>query len=74
MRPGYVRKNGVPYSANATVTEFWDLGKERNGDQWIQVTSMVDDAKYFRQPWIATFHFRKEPDGSKWDPTPCSAR
>jgi hypothetical protein len=72
-RPGYLRKNGVPYSANAVLTEYWDLLKERNGEQWIEITSVVDDALYLRQPWVTALHFRKEPTGAKWDPTPCSA-
>jgi hypothetical protein len=74
LRPGYIRRNGVPYSANATVTEFWDVGKERNGSQWLQVTSTVDDSTYLRQPWVAVFQFKKEPDGSKWNPEPCTVR
>jgi hypothetical protein len=74
LRPGYLRKNGVPYSQNAVLTEYWDLGTERNGDQWITVTSMVEDPKYLRVPYVTALHFKKESDGAKWDPTPCSAR
>ncbi len=72
-RPGYLRKNGIPYSADAAYTEYWDLLKERNGEQWIEITSTVDDSKYLRQPWVTAMHFKKEPDGAKWDPIPCSA-
>ena len=25
LRPGYLRKNGVPYSDKTTLTEYWDL-------------------------------------------------
>jgi hypothetical protein len=25
-------------------------------------------------PFMTAIHFKKEPDGSKWDPTPCDAR
>ena len=74
IRPGYLRKNGVPYSAQAKLTEYWDVSTERNGDQWITLTSMVDDSQYLRQPYVTALQFKKEPDGSKWDPTPCSAR
>ena len=33
LRAGYLRKNGVPYSENAVLTEYWDLSKlaERRG-------------------------------------------
>jgi len=74
LRPGYLRKNGVPYSAKAVLTEYWDLATERNQEQWITITSVVDDPQYLRQPWVTALHFKKEPDGAKWDPTPCSAR
>jgi len=73
MRPGYLRKNGVPYSANAVLTEYWDVYKRGNGDQWLVVTTAVDDPKYLQQPYLTTPNFKKEADGSKWDPTPCSA-
>jgi hypothetical protein len=74
LRPGYLRKNGVPYSANATMTEYWDLIRERNGDLRILLLIQVDDPTYLNQPWVVPVHFKKEPNGSKWDPTPCAAR
>jgi hypothetical protein len=74
IRPGYLRKNGVPYGPNTTLTEYWDLNKERNGEQWIVITSLVDDPLYLQLQWATSLHFKKEPDGSKWDPSPCSAR
>ena len=74
LKPGYLRKNGVPYSANAVFTEYWDVQKERNGDQYMVVTNVVDDSTYLQNPWITSLHYKKEPDGSKWDPMPCDAR
>ena len=46
LRPGYLRKNGAPYSGNAVVSEYFDLSKERNGDTWFVVTTIVDDPQY----------------------------
>jgi hypothetical protein len=74
LKPGYLRKNGVPYSANAVFTEYWDVQNERNGDQYLVVTNVVDDPIYLQNPWITALHFRKEPDAGKWDPTACNAR
>jgi hypothetical protein len=74
LKPGYLRKNGVPYSANTVFTEYFDVQKERNGDQYLIDTTVVDDPTYLQNPWITSLHFKKEPDGSKWDPTPCNAR
>ena len=73
LRPGYLRKNGVPYSANAKLTEFWDH-TEQNGTRWIVITSIVHDPKYLLVPFTTSLQFKKEADGAKWDPTPCSAR
>jgi hypothetical protein len=74
LRPGYLRKNGVPYSADAVLTEYWDVSADPNGDPWITLTSTVQDGKYLREPWVTALNFKKERDGAKWDPTPCSAR
>ena len=74
MRPGYLRKNGVPYSDRAVFTEYWDLHAETNGDQYLVDTNVVDDPVYLQTPWITSLHFKKETDGSKWDPSTCDAR
>jgi hypothetical protein len=74
MRAGYLRKNGVPYSADAVLTEYWDVYNERNGDRWLVITSLVDDPKYLQMQFVTSPNFKKEPDGSNWDPTPCSSR
>jgi hypothetical protein len=74
LRPGYLRKNGVPYSASTVFTEHWDVLNQPNGDRWLLVTNVVEDPTYLQLPWMTAVHFKKEPDGSKWDPTPCDAR
>jgi hypothetical protein len=74
LRAGYLRKNGVPYSANAVLTEYWDLFKRPNGEEWLTITTQIDDPQYLRQPRLIALPFKKEASGAKWDPTPCSAR
>jgi len=75
LKPGYIQKNGVPISNEATVTEHYDLLKpEPNGDQWLIVTILIDDPIYLARPFQRSTHFRKERDGSKWMPEPCTAR
>ena len=74
LRPGYLRKNGVPYSANTVYTEYWDLNSEDNGDKYLVITNVVTDPTYLQAPWMTAIHFKKEPDGSKFDPTPCDAK
>jgi hypothetical protein len=74
MLPGYLRKNGFPYSANAILTEDYDLIQEETGETWLVVTTVVEDPIYLAQPLILTAHFKKQSDNSGWDPMPCSAR
>jgi hypothetical protein len=74
MKAGYLRKNGVPYSEDAVVTEYFDRHNEPNGDQWFTVTTIVEDPKYLQQPFITSTGFKKEADGAKWRPTPCLAQ
>ena len=72
FRDGYLRKNGVPYSANATITEYFDkVGPEPNGDVILLVRTVVDDPKYLQTPFITSTHFKLEKDGSKWNPSSC---
>jgi hypothetical protein len=74
LRPGYVRKNGAPYSDRTTVTEYYDLNTLANGDQWMSVTTKVEDPVYSTRTYITTSDFKKLPDATGWNPTPCSAR
>jgi hypothetical protein len=73
LRAGYLRKNGVPYSEKATVTEHFDLAPLPDGGTLLLVNTIVDDPVYLNAPYVVSPHFTKEPDGSKWDPTPCSS-
>ena len=60
LKAGYLRKNGVPYSENASLMEYYDLVKERNGDQLMVVTIVVTDPMYLREPFIISSHFKKQ--------------
>ena len=70
LRAGYLRKNGVPYSEAAVVTEYFDRFAV-DGTEWLTVLTNVDDAQYLNQPFITSTHFKREPDGTKWMPMPC---
>ena len=73
LRSGYLRKNGVPYSENATVEEFFDAFTEPNGDSWLVIDTIVTDPMYLTQPYVNSVAFKKQRDASGWDPTPCRA-
>jgi hypothetical protein len=74
LRPGYFYKHGVPYSGKAVLTEYFQTLPGLQGEQYLNITTMVEDPQYWAQPFIRTVSFRREPDGSKWNPTPCSSR
>jgi hypothetical protein len=74
LRPGYLRRNGVPYSGNTVMTEYWDVFKEPDGTDWLVITTTIEDAQYLQMPYQTSPAFKRERDGSKWQPTPCSAQ
>ena len=72
MRPGYLQKNGVPYSGNALLEEYFDTFSDPyTHSTWLAVTAVVTDPQYLIEPLITHAHFKKLPDSSGWDPTPC---
>ena len=74
MRPGYVQKNGVPYSANALLEEYFDVASDPyTKNTWLLVTTVVTDPQYLNESLILHSHFKKLADASGWDPTPCRA-
>ena len=74
MRPGYIRKNGAPYSKDTVVTEYYDINTMPNGDLWLTVTTKAEDPIYFTRPLLTSSDFKKLPNASGWNPTPCSSR
>ena len=76
MRAAWLRRNGVPYSENAVLTEHVDHftdGVGPSASEWFAVTTMVEDPAYLNMPFVISSNFKKEPDGSKWSPTTCKA-
>ena len=74
LRPGYLRKNGVPYSANATMTEYYHRMTAPNGDIWLTVVSEFKDPENLREPFVQSTHFKKLAANATFKPEPCSAR
>ena len=46
LRPGYLRKNGVPYSERATVSESFDIAPLPDGGALLLVNTVVEDPVY----------------------------
>jgi hypothetical protein len=74
MRPGYWQKNGVPYSGNARMTEWFTTLGEPTGETYLLVTKLLEDPQYIQGGYYRTVQFKKQNDATGWNPTPCSAR
>jgi len=75
MKAGYLRKNGVPYSEKATVTEYFNRTGETYGNTYMVVTTVVEDSENLTGPFITSSHFKKLPDTANgWDPSPCAVK
>jgi len=74
LLPGYLRKNGIPYSGETTVLEYFERFTEPDGAEWFTVTTIVTDPVYLGLPFVTTTDFRKERDGASFKPRPCTAR
>jgi hypothetical protein len=73
MRPGYIHKNGVPFSENAVLTEYFTVLSDR-GVAYLVDTLMLDDPKYLNQSFVRSAQFKKQADAAGWDPLPCSTK
>ena len=75
LKPGYLRKNGVPYSEKTTVTEYFHRTPTTYGVTYMVVTTVVEDPEYLTGPFITSSNFKKLPDTNNgWAPEPCSSR
>ena len=73
LKAGFLRKNGVPYSENASVTEYYEVVAQPDGSPLLMVTISTTDPEYLRTPFVISSQFKKEPNEAKWKPSACSA-
>jgi hypothetical protein len=71
MRPGYLRRNGVPYGASAILTEYFDRFDVPGGDSLLVVATEVVDPEYLTTPYWTSQQFKRDTDPSGWNPRPC---
>jgi len=70
LRAGYLRKNGLPYSENTELTEYFSR-VSGFGNDYLTVLSIVHDPMYLNEDFVTSSHFKREPDDSNWNPSPC---
>jgi hypothetical protein len=74
MAPGYLRRNGVPYGTQARLTEYYELLTGGDGTQYLTVISILDDPQHLTQLYTTSANFKREADGSNWNPSECMAQ
>jgi hypothetical protein len=72
LSEGWLRRNGVPYSDQSVLTEYFDRFDTPGGDEWFVVTTILDDPLYHRGQYITSSHFRREAGRGGWNQTRCS--
>jgi len=72
LTAGYLRANGVPYSDNATVKEFFNTFTLPDGNgTWLIVTTVVNDPEFLTTDLLLSTQFKKETGRSGWNPRDC---
>jgi len=74
LKTGYYWRNGMPYTGDAVLSEHFRTMELPDRSTWITLVQIVEDPEYLTQPFIVNYHFKKLPDGSKWNPAPCSVK
>jgi hypothetical protein len=71
LLPGYLRRNGVPYSGTAQITEYYNT-HSAYGQDGFTVTTIVHDPVYLADDFVTSTHFLKLDGRSGWNPTSCN--
>jgi hypothetical protein len=67
LKTGWIRRNGIPRSDRATLTEHWI----RHGD-YLTLVSIVEDPAYLTEPFIRTTNWTLDPR-QQIAPYPCDS-
>jgi hypothetical protein len=74
LLPGYLQYNGVPFSGNLKMLEYFDVIHEPGGEIWLIDDAVLTDPMYLIRSVKRSTHLRKQADASGWDPQPCTVR
>ena len=74
LRPATCARTASLTAHGTVLTEYFTRTNEANGDSWLLLTSIVEDPQYLASDFLTSDHYKKEADGSKWNPSPCQAR
>jgi len=61
----------VPYGPGASMTEWFTILSEPDGNTYLLVTKILEDSQYMSAPYVRTVQFKKENGTGGWNPEPC---
>ena len=62
------------FGTNAVLTEHYELLVGGDGTEYLAVFSVLEDPEHLTQLYTTSTNFKREPDGSKWNPAECMAK
>jgi len=71
MLAGWLRRNGVPYSEHAIVTEYFSRFTHPQAGDWFVVTTVVEDPTFLSTSFTTSSNFKREANDAKWSARPC---
>jgi hypothetical protein len=74
LLPGYLQYNGVPFSGNLKMVEYFDVIREPGGEIWLIDDAVLTDPTYLLRSHKRSTHLRKQADAGGWDPQACTVR
>ena len=74
LLPGYLQYNGVPFSGNLKMVEYFDVISEPGVEVWLIDEGVLTDPAYLVRSHKRSTHLRKQADNKGWDPSPCVVR
>jgi hypothetical protein len=71
LSAAYLQRNGIPYSDQTSINDFYRVVELPNNERWLIVTSIITDPVYLREEIIWSTNFKYEPNGDNWEPGAC---
>ena len=66
MKPRYIRRNGVPHSEDAVMTEYFVVT-----GAYLTLTTVIDDPLYLTEPLVRSVSFKRLADDYEWADYTC---
>jgi hypothetical protein len=55
------------------MTEYYSVLTDEDGTDYLLVQIFVEDPQYLDAHFVKSVQFKREADGARWGPTPCTA-